>query len=158
MATKVSVLLSLAEFLEIALDRAAGRGSGAILAAHRVLWRFVAVDRLQRPQHLQLFVAHGIRVHRGRRLHGDEAEELQNVVLHHVAQCAGLVVVGDAIFEADGFGHRDLHVVDMGGVPQRLVERVGKAQRHQVLHRLLAEIVVDAEDLVFAENHRRSDR
>jgi hypothetical protein len=37
------------------------------------------------------------------------------------------------------------------GVPQRLVERVGEAQRHQVLHRLLAEIVVDAEDLLFAE-------
>ena len=39
----------------------------------------------------------------------------------------------------------------MRRVPQRLVERVGEAQRHQVLHRLLAEIVVDAEDLVLAE-------
>src|SRR5690606_24065160 len=44
-----------------------------------------------------------------------------------------------------------IYMVDMGGIPQRLVERVGEAQRHQVLHRLLAEIVVDAEDLAFAE-------
>ena len=74
------------------------------------------------------------------------------MVLHHVAQRAGLVVVTGTAFEADGFGHRDLHMVDMGGVPERLVERVGKAQRHQVLHRLLAEIVVDAEDLLFLED------
>src|SRR3546814_13141359 len=37
-------------------------------------------------------------------------------------------------------------------VPQRLEERVGEAQRHDVLHRLLAEIVVDAEDLVLLED------
>ena len=107
--------------------------------------------RFSELQHLQLFVAHGVGVHRGRRLHGDEAEQLQHVVLHHVAQRAGLVVVADAVFEPDRLGHRDLHMVDMRGVPQRLEERVGEAQRHQVLHRLLAEIVVDAEDLLLAE-------
>ena len=74
------------------------------------------------------------------------------MVLHHVAQRAGRVVVGDAVLQADRLGHGDLHMVDMRRVPQRLVERVGEAQRHQVLHRLLAEIVVDAEDLVLAED------
>ncbi len=43
-------------------------------------------------------------------------------------------------------------MVDMGRVPQRLVERVGKAQRHEVLHRFLAEIMIDAIDLLFAED------
>ena len=74
------------------------------------------------------------------------------MVLHHVAQRAGLVVIAGTAFKPDGFGHRDLHMVDMGGVPQRLVKRIGKAQRHQVLHRFLAEIVVDAEDLLFLED------
>ena len=74
------------------------------------------------------------------------------MVLHHVAQRAGLVVVADAILEADGLGHRDLDVIDVGGVPQRFVERVGETQRHQVLHRFLAEIVIDAEDLVLFED------
>ena len=73
------------------------------------------------------------------------------MVLHHVAQRAGLIVIGDAVFQPHRLGHGDLHVIDMGRVPQRLVEHVGEAQRHQVLHRLLAQIVVDAEDLVFAE-------
>ena len=147
-----------AELVEIALHRAARGGTGPVLAAHRCLRGLGAADALQRAQHLQLLVAHRIGVHRGGRFHGDEAEQLQDVVLHHVAQRAGLVVIGHAVFEADGLRDGDLHVVDMGGVPQRLVERVGKAQRHQVLHRLLAEIVVDAEDLVLAEVFRRSGR
>ena len=73
------------------------------------------------------------------------------MVLHHVAQRACLVVVIRAPLQPDAFGDGDLDVVDIGRVPHRLVEHIGEAQRHQVLHRLLAEIVVDAEDLIFAE-------
>ena len=40
----------------------------------------------------------------------------------------------------------------MRAVPQRLEQRVGEAQRQQVLHRLLAEIMVDPEDSVLGEN------
>ncbi len=124
----------------------------AVLSAHRPLGRLLAVDALQRTQHLQLLVAHRIGLHRARRFHRHEAQKLQHVVLHHVAQRAGLVVIGDAVFQPDGFGHGDLHVVDMGGIPQRFVERIGEAQRHQILHRLLAEIMVDAEDLLLVED------
>lgn len=74
------------------------------------------------------------------------------MVLHHVAQGAGGVVVAGTTFEADRLGDRDLHVVDVVGVPERLIERVGKPQRHQVLHGFLAEIVIDAEDLFFLEH------
>ncbi len=42
-------------------------------------------------------------------------------------------------------------MVDMGGIPDRLVQRIGKAQRHQVLDGFLAQIMIDAVDLVFAE-------
>src|SRR5690606_8169449 len=45
----------------------------------------------------------------------------------------------------------DLHMVDVRRVPQRLEQRVRKPQHHQVLHRLLAEIVIDAEYLVLLE-------
>ena len=41
-------------------------------------------------------------------------------------------------------------------VPQRLEHRVGEAQREQVLHRFLAEIMVDAEDALLGEG--RGDR
>ena len=56
------------------------------------------------------------------------------------------VVIGAAPFDAERLGDGDLHVIDMRVVPQRLEQGVGEAQRHQVLHRLLAEIMVDAEN------------
>ena len=57
----------------------------------------------------------------------------------------GAVVIIAAAFEPDRLGDGDLDVVDVRAVPQRLEHRVGEAQREQVLDRLLAEIMVDAE-------------
>jgi hypothetical protein len=42
-------------------------------------------------------------------------------------------------------------VLDVLRVPQRLEHDVGEPQREQVLHRLLAEVVVDAEDAALGE-------
>ena len=91
------------------------------------------------------------------------------MVLHHVAQgadafvvagaggdhLAGLrIVLGQALLLGDG----DLHVVDVLLVPQRLEDAVGEAQHQQVLHRLLAEVVIDAIGLALGEapGHRRA--
>ena len=63
-----------------------------------------------------------------------------------------LVVIGAAPADAERLGDGDLHVVDVGAVPHRLEQGVGEAQRHQVLHRLLAEIMVDAEDVLLQEH------
>ena len=60
-----------------------------------------------------------------------------------------MIEVAAAAFHADGFGHRDLHVVDVAAVPDRLEDSVGEAERHDVLHGLFAEIVIDAVDLLF---------
>src|SRR4029450_2625436 len=40
---------------------------------------------------------------------------------------------------------RDLDVLAPAGIPQRLEQPIAESKREQVLHRLLAEIVVDAE-------------
>ena len=74
------------------------------------------------------------------------------MVLHHVAHGAGLVVVPGPALDAEFLGHRDLDMVDMGGAPQRLEQRVGEAQRHQVLHRFLAEVVIDPVDRGFRKD------
>ena len=47
--------------------------------------------------------------------------------------------------------HRDLHVVDELPVPDRLEDAVAEAQDEHVLNRLLAEVVVDPEDLALLE-------
>ena len=74
------------------------------------------------------------------------------MVLDHVAQRAGSLVVAGAAFDADVLRGGDLDVVDVVAVPDRLEEGVGEPQRHEVLDGLLAEVVVDAEDLRLLED------
>ena len=69
---------------------------------------------------------------------------------------AGVFVIIAASLNAQGLGNGDLHVIDVRVVPQRLEQDVGEAKRHEVLHRLLAEVVIDAEDISLEEN--RADR
>ena len=108
--------------------------------------------RPQRLEHLDLLVAHRLAADVRRRLHGHQAEQLQQVVLHHVAQRAGVVVVLAAAADADGLGDGDLDVVDPARVPQRLEEGVGEPGDEEVLDALLAEVVVDPEDLRLVED------
>ena len=76
------------------------------------------------------------------------------MVLDHVAERAGLVVIIAAALEPDRLRDGDLDVVDVGAVPQRLEQRIGEAQREQVLDRFLAEIMVDPEGAVLGERRR----
>ena len=93
-----------------------------------------------------------LRVEARRLFHADQREQLQQVVLQHVAGGAGGVVEGGAGADADVLGHRDLHRVDVLGVPHRLEQVVGEAQGQDVLDRLLAQVVVDAEDVLRGED------
>jgi hypothetical protein len=56
-----------------------------------------------------------------------------------------------AVLHAEILRHGDLHVVHRVAVPERLEDRIGEPERQQILHRLFAEIVVDAVDLRFVE-------
>ena len=78
------------------------------------------------------------------------------MVLHHVAHGAVFVIIGPAFANALRLRDGNLHVVDGEIVPQGFEQTVGEPQGDQVLHRLLAEIVIDAEYSIFVE--RGSDR
>ena len=73
------------------------------------------------------------------------------MILHHVAQGSRVFVVASPVPDADLFCHRDRHVVDIASVPDRLEERIGETECQDILNRLLAEVVVDAEYLGFVE-------
>ena len=95
--------------------------------------------------------ADSIGIERDRRLHRRHRQKLEHMVRHHVAQRAGLLVELAAMLDADGLRHRDLDVVDLLSVPQRLEQAVGEAQRHNVLDRFLAEEMVDPIDLMLLQ-------
>ena len=69
------------------------------------------------------------------------------MVLHHVAQRPDRVVEAAAVLDPEVLGHGDLHAGDPVAVPQRLEDRVGEPQEHDVHGGFLAQEVVDAEDL-----------
>ena len=71
------------------------------------------------------------------------------MVLH--TSSSGLVVEPAAAGDVEFLRHRDLHEVDVIGVPDRLEKRVREAEVQQVLHRLLAEEMIDSENVLFRE-------
>ena len=74
------------------------------------------------------------------------------MVLEHVANDARVLVVPGPVSDADRLRHRDLDVVDVAVVPERLEDAVGETQDEDVLDRLLPEVVVDPVDLPLAED------
>ena len=70
------------------------------------------------------------------------------MILNHVADDAGAVVVAAARLHPHRLGRRDLDVVDVPRVPQRREHPVGQPEGKQILDRLLPEIVIDAVDLL----------
>ena len=104
-----------------------------------------------RAQHLDLLVPHRLRGEVDRRLHRGQREQLQQVVLEDVPDRAGPLVVAGPALDPHRLGHGDLHVVDQLPVPERLEDPVREPECHEVLDGLLAEVVVDAEDLVLGE-------
>ena len=73
------------------------------------------------------------------------------MVLDHVAQRAGALVVRGTTLDADSLGGGNLNVVDVPPIPDRLVHAVAESEDQQVLYGLLPQIVIDPEDLLFVE-------
>ncbi len=71
---------------------------------------------------------------------------------NHVAQGPGRLVIAAALLDADRLGGCNLYAVDKVSVPQGFGDGVGETEDHEVLHGLLAQIVIDAVDLLFIEN------
>ena len=113
-----------------------------VLSAHQVR----ALQRTHRLKDVGLFAVHGGQAAVRRRLHREQRDDLEQVVLHHVAQTAGALIKRTAALHAELLGQRDLHAGDMVAVPDRFQERIGKTEIEDVHDRFLAEEVIDAKD------------
>ena len=74
------------------------------------------------------------------------------MILDHVPQHTRRVVVVAPILRPDRLRHLDLDVVDVSTIPDGLEEAIGEAKDHDVLHGLLAEVMIDAIDLVLPQH------
>src|SRR2546429_8931414 len=97
-------------------------------------------------------MAHGWGTEGGGRLAGSQRGKLKTVALNHAAERPCRFIKTAATLYAERFRGCDLHVIDVIAVPKRLENAVAKAQDEKVLHGVLAEVMIDAVDLLFVEN------
>ena len=74
------------------------------------------------------------------------------MILEHVPHNARLVVEIDPALDADLLQRRDLHALHVVPVPDRLEDRVQKAEIKQVLDRLFAHVMIDPVHLALVKN------
>lgn len=73
------------------------------------------------------------------------------MVLDHVPQGTGVVIVAAPGFNAQPFSQGNLDIFNRVGVPNPLKQGVAKTQGQDILHHFLTQVVVDPEDLVFSK-------
>jgi len=127
-------------------------GSTRVLAPDGGFIDLLAFGKTERGQDFRFFIPDGIRIERTGRLHRYERKQLKKMVLKHVPQGAGLFIVPRAVFNAHGFGGGNLHMINVFPVPDRLIDGVSEAEHQNILNGLFPQIVVDAVDLIFAED------
>src|SRR5579872_4585174 len=119
----------------------------AELAAH-------GITRCEGPhgsKSLLLFGPQAIRVAVDRRFHREQCNDLQYMVLHHIADYTHLFVETAPAFYTQSFGHCDLYTLDVVAVPYRFQKRVRKAEVEQILDRFFAKVMIDPENRRFGE-------
>src|SRR5262249_52009674 len=120
----------------------------AELSAHEVFF----IDGSYGLEYLYFFIAHRLAVKANRRLHGEVRQDLKHVVLHNVANSAGLVVEGSAALHSEVLCHRDFYALNVRAIPEGFHERVGKTKGQNIVHSPLSEVMIDSEDVFLVEN------
>lgn len=84
-------------------------------------------------------------------LHSYQGQDLQQVILHHVADDTELVEIAASAFGAERLLESDLHRGYVVPVPRRVEHPVAESESHQILHHLLAKVVIDTINLLLVE-------
>ena len=105
----------------------------------------------ERGKHLHFLVPERVCIHDGRGFHRDQRKKLEEMVLKHVPEHAGGLVVARPAFHAHRFGDGDLDMVDMVPVPERLKNRIAEPEHEDILDGFLAQVMIDPEYLVLME-------
>lgn len=137
-----------AGFLGISSDLLTIHPTGTILGADRVGEGVATDERLQGMEDFDFLIAYGIGIEGNRRLHCYEGEQLEHMVLDHIPNGSRFLIIRTATLKTNIFGDRDLDVINIASIPDRLKDPVCQAEDEDILHGLFAEVVVNTVDLV----------
>src|SRR5215471_2049044 len=118
----------------------------------------LATDKILRFQRwnsfedFNLFVPKGFTIGSNRRLHRQVNQDLEQMVLNHVADGAGLIIERSPALNPEILRHGDLYALDLIAVPERLEERILEAEEHHIMNGAFSQIMIDAEDVLFVES------
>src|SRR6202161_3249608 len=128
------------------------------MSGHSLLFEVIpklATDEIPRLQgrdgleRFYLLVADRFGVKPGRRLHRENRKDLEQVILDYVADGAGLLIERAPALDSKVLRHRDLDTLDMVAIPQGFEHCIAETKIHHVMHRTLAEEMVQTEDSAF---------
>jgi hypothetical protein len=97
-----------------------------VLSAHDILEHLGGIERLDGPNDFGLLGADRICIEGDRRLHCRHRKQLKQVVGHHVAKRAGLLVEHAALLDTDRLRNCNLNMVDLLPIPKWLKKAIGK--------------------------------
>lgn len=95
---------------------------------------------------LGLFAVHCTKIPPSGRFHGEESDDLEQMILDYVTQAACGLVKGAALPYAETLREGDLDAGHVVTIPDRLKEGIGKAEIENIHDRFPPEEVIDAED------------
>src|SRR5262249_38046589 len=105
--------------------------------------------RSQRPNCFEqpdLFVSHRFRVPTHGGVHRQQHQDLEHMVLYHIANRTDFFIETPAPLHAEVLGHCDLHARNVVAVPDGFEKRVGKPKIEKILDWFLSQKMVDAEN------------
>ena len=111
----------------------------------------LGAERGNRLQDFHLLIPQRLAVHPRRRLHGEVAQHLEEVILDDVPDRARRIVEGAAALDSEVLRHGDLNALHVCPIPERLQDRVREAKEQHVVDGAFAEVVVDPEDVGLGE-------
>jgi hypothetical protein len=139
-------------FFPVTRNRLAPDSSRPVLAPDRESVYILTIHPPDRTEDLNLLIPDIVGRKTHWRLHGNQGDQLEHVILDNIPDHTRLFVEISPVFDPEIFRHRDLDIVDVASVPERLEDGVGEPEEDNILDCLLPQIVIDAVYLALIES------
>ncbi len=74
------------------------------------------------------------------------------MILKHIPDSTRLLIIASTMFYSHCFRNGNLNMINKSPIPNRLINRIGKAEEKNILYGLLSQVMIDAVDLILIKN------